>query len=154
MIDAKSTLEDVERGQLQLRILTRFDCIRDRLSHFYYRKDFTALNAAVAVATENPHEVDLDRLQSWTEREGPALLNELRRVQAAAPGCAGIKAFFITDRVRECARADIPSMQNSALQKKPLRARGMHQDGSGPRSFHRLLWNTRSENTRRIQEYA
>lgn len=77
----------LKRGQRQLRILTRFDCVRDRLSHFYYWKDFTALNAAVAVAAENPREVDLDRLRSWTEREGAALLEGFdvfkRRLQLA-----------------------------------------------------------------------
>ncbi len=53
----------LKRGQMQLRILTRFDCVRDRLSHFYHWKDFTALNAAVGVAAQNPHEVDLDHLR-------------------------------------------------------------------------------------------
>jgi hypothetical protein len=77
----------LERGQMQLRILTRFDCVRDRLSHFYHWKDFTALNAAVGVAAENPHEVDVDRLRSWTEREGLELLKGFaefhRRLQLA-----------------------------------------------------------------------
>jgi hypothetical protein len=59
---------------MQLRILTRFDCVRDRLSHFCHWKDFTALNAAVGVAAENLYEVDLDRLRSWTEKEGPERL--------------------------------------------------------------------------------
>jgi hypothetical protein len=72
---------------MHLRILTRFDCIRDRLSHFYHWKDFTALNAAVGVAAENMDEVDLDRLRSRSEREGPTLLESFdefkRRLQLA-----------------------------------------------------------------------
>jgi hypothetical protein len=41
----------LERGGLRLRILTRTDCVRDRLAHFYYWDDYTALNAAVALQT-------------------------------------------------------------------------------------------------------
>jgi hypothetical protein len=77
----------LKRGQMQLRILTRFDCIRDRLAHFYHWKDFTALNAAVGVAAENMDEVALDRLRVWTETEGPALIESFvefkRRLQLA-----------------------------------------------------------------------
>lgn len=58
-----------------LRILTRLDCVRDRLSHFYYWSDYTALNAAVAVAAElDGH--DVESLREWTERESPALLGK------------------------------------------------------------------------------
>jgi hypothetical protein len=64
----------LERGHMRLTILTRFDCVRDRLSHFYHWKDFTALNAAVGVAAQNLDEVDLERLRSWTESEGRDLL--------------------------------------------------------------------------------
>ena len=64
----------LERGGVRLRILTRIDCIRDRLSHFYFWDDYTALNAAVAVATDNSEPADIDHLQAWTERESTAFL--------------------------------------------------------------------------------
>lgn len=65
-----------ERGGLRLRILTRNDCVRDRLAHFYFWNDYTALNAAVAVAAQNIDEVSIDGLRSWTERESAALLEK------------------------------------------------------------------------------
>lgn len=64
----------LERGDLRLRILTRVDCIRDRLSHFYFWNDYTALNAAVGVAATGMTESDIDSLRNWTNRESPALL--------------------------------------------------------------------------------
>ena len=64
----------LERGDLRLRILTRTDCVRDRLAHFYYWNDYTALNAAVAVANKGIDEVDMDFLRDWTRRESAELL--------------------------------------------------------------------------------
>ncbi len=62
------------RPQAKLRILSRTDCVRDRLAHFYYWNDYTALNAAVAVAASNPGDVDVKLIRSWTQRESPDLL--------------------------------------------------------------------------------
>ena len=58
------------RGAVTLRILTRADCVRDRLAHFYYWNDFTALNAAVSVAAAEIADIDMDLLRRWTNREG------------------------------------------------------------------------------------
>jgi len=76
------------RGSQQLRIVTPTDCVRDRLAHFYFWDDDTALNAAVGVAAG--HDVDLDVVRNWTVREDPALLakfeefeRRLRAVQRA-----------------------------------------------------------------------
>jgi hypothetical protein len=66
----------LEHGDLRLRILTRTDCIRDRLAHFYFWSDYTALNAAVGVAAQNSDEVEIDLLRAWTERESPELLEK------------------------------------------------------------------------------
>lgn len=66
----------LERGGLRLRILTRADCVRDRLAHFYFWDDYTALNAAVGVAAQNHQDVDMNALRAWTERESPALLEK------------------------------------------------------------------------------
>jgi len=54
---------------MTLRILSPTDCVRDRLSHFYHWNDYTALNAAVAVAIANINNVDMDLLRAWSTRE-------------------------------------------------------------------------------------
>lgn len=65
----------IRRGPQQLRLLTRIDSIRDRLAHFYFWDDYTALNAAVAVGKGLSGD-DLERIRAWTEREEPALLEK------------------------------------------------------------------------------
>lgn len=67
--------QTLARGEVALRILTRIDCIRDRLSHFYFWNDYTALNAAVAVASVIT-ESDKNYLRTWTSRESPQLLEK------------------------------------------------------------------------------
>lgn len=59
----------VERANIRLRILTPTDCVRDRLAHFYYWSDYTALTAAVGVARAHRERVDIENLREWTERE-------------------------------------------------------------------------------------
>ena len=84
----------LEHEDVRLRILTPTDCIRDRLAHFYFWSDYTALNAAVGVAAQHISEVDIDLLRAWTERESPALLEKFaefakrlrRSSNATAPG--------------------------------------------------------------------
>ena len=66
----------LESRGVRLRILTRIDCIRDRLAHFYFWNDYTALNAAVGVAAQSSDEVDMDSLRTWTERESPTHLEK------------------------------------------------------------------------------
>lgn len=60
----------LRRGSTKLRILTPTDCVKDRLAHFYFWDDLSALNVAVAVA-KSPHgsDVNPDELKQWTERE-------------------------------------------------------------------------------------
>jgi hypothetical protein len=67
--------DTIARGPLRLRILTPEDCMRDRLAHFYYWNDYTALNAAVGVARSVAAQ-DLAALRSWTERESPNFLEK------------------------------------------------------------------------------
>jgi len=57
-------------GDTSLRILSRSDCIRDRLAHFYHWDDYTALNAAVGVAVASPVDVDMGTIRAWSAREG------------------------------------------------------------------------------------
>ena len=68
---------EIKRGRQRVRVLTRFDCIRDRLAHFYFWNDYTALNAAVAVASQDITANDLANLRVWTERESVTLLPKL-----------------------------------------------------------------------------
>jgi hypothetical protein len=62
----------LERANVRLRILTPTDCVRDRLAHYYYWGDYTALKAAVGVAQSQRDSVDLSKLRAWTERESGA----------------------------------------------------------------------------------
>jgi hypothetical protein len=66
----------IERKGLRLGVLSRIDCIRDRLAHYYHWNDYTALNAAVGVAAAGAGEVDLDLLRAWTLRESPDLIEK------------------------------------------------------------------------------
>lgn len=49
-------------------LLSATDSCRDRLAAFYHWNDRQSLQAAVAVAVR--HAVDLERIRSWSEREG------------------------------------------------------------------------------------
>lgn len=68
------------RGAERLRILTRYDCVRDRLAHFYYWDDYTALNAAVAVAAALDTAA-IATLRERTQRESPQLLEKFREFE-------------------------------------------------------------------------
>jgi len=59
----------LKSGNMTLRILSPMDCVRDRLTHFFHWNDFTALNAAVAVATKHIDAIDMEPLRSWSKRE-------------------------------------------------------------------------------------
>lgn len=50
-----------------LRILTPTDCVMDRLAWYYHANDAQGLEQAVAVAAAN--DVDMDRIQEWSNRE-------------------------------------------------------------------------------------
>jgi hypothetical protein len=63
--------ETFHRGNEHLNILTRTDCVLDRLAAYYFYGDLSALVAAVAVASSG--EVDYERLHDWSEREGELL---------------------------------------------------------------------------------
>jgi len=72
-VHERSTLR---RGDQQLAILTPVDCIRDRLAHFFFWDDFTALGAAVAVARAHAKADDVERIRRWSERESPAFASK------------------------------------------------------------------------------
>ena len=56
---------EIECGSLKL--LTPTDCIKDRLSAFFYWNDQESLRQALLVARKHP--VNLDELESWSRRE-------------------------------------------------------------------------------------
>jgi hypothetical protein len=56
------------RGSLFLHILTPEDCIRDRVSWFYFYNDLSALAAAVGVALAQ--DADLKLVSEWSLRVG------------------------------------------------------------------------------------
>jgi hypothetical protein len=64
----------LQRAGVPLHILTRTDCIRDRLAHYYYWNDQAAFEAAIAVAKGDPKDIDFRLVREWTEREDPALI--------------------------------------------------------------------------------
>jgi hypothetical protein len=67
--DLIRSYETVTRGQEILYVLSRTDCVRDRLAFFYFFADRSALAAAVAVAARP---VDLALIERWSNREGQA----------------------------------------------------------------------------------
>ena len=71
--DYVTEIAERKRGKILLRVLTPGDCVRDRLAHFFHWNDFTALNAAVAVAcSKHGRSLDTASLRAWTTREGRA----------------------------------------------------------------------------------
>ena len=60
--------ETLRRGSEVLHIVTRVDCIRDRLLWFYHYGDRSALAAAIGVAKSG--NVDMEFLREWSAREG------------------------------------------------------------------------------------
>ncbi len=66
--DLIKSYDTVQRGSEVLRVLSRTDCVRDRLASFYFFDDRSALAAAIAVAQAGP--VDLPSIRRWSEKEG------------------------------------------------------------------------------------
>lgn len=65
LITAWNTLR---RGGQSLHILSRTDCVRDRLMWFYVYNDRSALAAALGVAASGA--IDERLIRRWSEREG------------------------------------------------------------------------------------
>ncbi len=68
LISSWDTLRERDRV---LHILSPTDCVRDRLAWFFYGRDHSALDQAVAVARQR--EVDLAVIKAWAEREGQSV---------------------------------------------------------------------------------
>jgi hypothetical protein len=57
----------LKSGNYELKLLTPEDCVKDRLTAFYYWNDYEALEQAVLVAKEN--NVSIDELSKWSKNE-------------------------------------------------------------------------------------
>jgi len=76
--------ETVRRGRQTLYVISRTDCVRDRLSAFYHWGDRSSLRTALAVARSGS--IDLRAIERWSTEEGArekfqefkALYNERR----------------------------------------------------------------------------
>lgn len=66
--DLVHSYETIRRGDEILHVLSRTDCVRDRLAAFYFFGDRSALAAAVAVAGGGP--IDVQAIRQWSLKEG------------------------------------------------------------------------------------
>jgi hypothetical protein len=66
--DLVGTWETVRRGDQLLHVLSRTDCVRDRLMWFYASNDRSALRAAIGVVGSGS--VNRDLIMAWSLREG------------------------------------------------------------------------------------
>lgn len=66
--DLIRTWDTLRKGDRVLHILSRTDCVRDRLMWFYVQNDRSALAAAIGVAGSGA--IDADLVRSWSAREG------------------------------------------------------------------------------------
>jgi hypothetical protein len=69
--DLVVSYDTVARDGGFLYVLSRTDCVRDRLASFYFFGDRSALGAAVAVAQSG--EVNLSSIRGWSTREGESV---------------------------------------------------------------------------------
>jgi hypothetical protein len=60
--------ESFQRESERLNVLSRTDCVRDRLASFYFGADRSALGVAVAVARGG--DIDHRVIREWSTREG------------------------------------------------------------------------------------
>ncbi len=81
--DRINTYETIKREGERLYIISRTDCVRDRLSGFYFWDDRSSLASAIAVATTGP--VDWDAIDAWSARETTSTkIEDLQRARAVA----------------------------------------------------------------------
>lgn len=62
--------EIIERQETtgMLKIISPTDCVKDRLTGFYYDNDLQCLDQAILVTQDN--QVDIDEVERWSEQEG------------------------------------------------------------------------------------
>ncbi|MGZ3497919.1 MAG: hypothetical protein ACXWNK_14460 [Vulcanimicrobiaceae bacterium] len=76
--DIVTTWQTAVSADRLLHVISRTDCIRDRLAPYYFWGDVQSLFTAIDVAKSGPF--DLRTVREWSEREGnPARLAEFLR---------------------------------------------------------------------------
>ena len=68
--DVLSVFHTVEANGKAMDIVTPTDCVRDRLAHYFFWNDRTALRAAIVVAQAHRSKVDMGLVKAWSAREG------------------------------------------------------------------------------------
>lgn len=54
-----------------LRVLSATDCVKDRLSAYYFWKDNQSLEQAIMIASQ--HMIDIEEIRRWSYREGKGI---------------------------------------------------------------------------------
>jgi len=67
--DLVKSYDTVKRGNETLYVVSATDCIRDRLSAFYFWNNRSSLETALDVALAVPDKIDLDLIEGWSARE-------------------------------------------------------------------------------------
>ncbi len=67
--DLLTDFNTVKRGKEILHVIKPADSVRDRLAHYYFYNDRTALRAAVSVAQAVSDLIDLAAIEAWSRRE-------------------------------------------------------------------------------------
>ncbi|HQQ76756.1 MAG TPA: hypothetical protein PLB01_05335 [Thermoanaerobaculia bacterium] len=80
---------------VRVTLLSATDSCRDRLAAFYHWRDRQGLQAAVAIAAR--HDVDLERIRAWSEREAEStnfeeFRRELRIAKASRRRLRGVRS--------------------------------------------------------------
>ncbi|MFW6129029.1 MAG: hypothetical protein ACOC6P_02140 [Candidatus Aminicenantaceae bacterium] len=61
-------IKEIKKGNRKLKLLSPTDCVKDRLTEFYYWNDFQCLEQAVLVGSDN--NIDLSEVARWSNKEG------------------------------------------------------------------------------------
>ena len=61
-------VKELETALGMLYLLSPTDCVKDRLTWFYYDEDLQSLEQAIFVAQE--HDIDLNEIKRWSKAEG------------------------------------------------------------------------------------
>ncbi|NGX60303.1 MAG: hypothetical protein KR126chlam3_01474 [Chlamydiae bacterium] len=53
----------------KIKLLSPYDCLRDRLASYFHWDDLQALDQAILVYEKNKKKIDLEHLKQWSQRE-------------------------------------------------------------------------------------
>ena len=61
-----------------LRLLAPTECVMDRLVNYFHNADLECLDQAIAVARHQRKRVDLERIETWSRREGASAFGKFQ----------------------------------------------------------------------------